>query len=113
MAGVELASPRQRAFGLLCHRTLEQRANLMVGPMILGCRGLWKAMEQGHCGGDVLACSGEVRKGFIVGDDPSVHITGPGACAPTVSSVFNLPIDLYAFPHKLDFGFLNLPLSGS
>ena len=40
LAGVELASPRQRALGLLCHRTLEQRANLAVRPMILGRRGL-------------------------------------------------------------------------
>ena len=40
LASVELASPRQRAFGLLHLRTLEQCANLMVGPRILGCRGL-------------------------------------------------------------------------
>jgi len=70
-------------------------------------------MEQGHRGGDVLACLGEARKGFIIGYDPSVHITGPGVCAPTVSMAFDLSIDLCAFPHKLDSGFFNLPLSGS
>ena len=81
--------------------------------MILGHHGLWKAMEQGHRGGDVLACSDKLRKGFIIGDDPSVHITGPGMWAPTVSVAFDLSIDLRALPHKLDSGFLDLPLLGS
>jgi len=69
-------------------------------------------MEQGCCGGDVLAHSGEARKGFIVGDDPSVYITGHGACAPTVSAALDLPIELCALLHKLDFSFLDLSLSG-
>ena len=70
-------------------------------------------MEQGHCGGDVLACLSEVRKGFIVSDDPSVYVTGHGACAPTVSTVFDLPIDLCVFPNKLLSGFVDLLLLGS
>ena len=70
-------------------------------------------MEQGHCGGDVLACPSEVRKGFIIGDDPSVYITGHGACAPTVSTVFDLLIDLRVFPHKLLSSFIDLPLLDS
>ena len=81
--------------------------------MILGHRCLCKAMEQGCRGGNVLACPGEAGKGFIVGDDPLVHVTVPGARAPTVSTAFDLPIDLRAFPHKLDSGFLDLPLSDS
>ena len=85
----------------------------MVGPTILGRRSLWKAMEQGHCSGDVLACLGEARKGFIIGDDPSVHITGPGTYVPTVSAAFDLAIDLRASPHKLDSSFLDLLLLGS
>ena len=40
-----------------------------------------EAMEQGHRGGDVLARPGEARKGFIIDDDPLVHVTGPGARA--------------------------------
>ena len=86
--------------------------NLAVDLTILGHRGHWKAMEQGHRGGDVLACPSKARKGFIIGDDPSVHITGPGACAPTVSTALDFLIDLRAFPHKLDSGFLDLPLLG-
>ena len=113
LADVKLVSPRQRALGPLRHHTLEQRANLTVGLTILGRRGLWKAMEQGHCGSDVLAHSGKARKGFIVSDDPSVHVMGPGARAPTVSAAFNLSIDLHAFPHKLDSDFLDLLLSDS
>ena len=58
-------------------------------------------MEQGHYGGDVLAYPSEVRKGFIIGDDPSVHVTGHGACARTISAAFNLPIDLRVLPNKL------------
>ena len=113
LAGVELASLGQRAFRLLRRRTLKQRVNFVVGPMILGRCGLWKAMEQSHCGGDVVACSSKVRKGFIVGDDPLVHVTGHGACAPTVSTAFDLPIDLHVLPNKLLSGFIYLLLSGS
>ena len=81
--------------------------------MILERCGLWKAMEQGCCGGDVLSYLSEVRKGFIIDDDPSVYITGHGACAPTLFTAFDLPIDLHVFPHKLDSGFLDLLLLGS
>ena len=81
--------------------------------MILGRCGLWKAMEQGHCGGDVLACPSEVRKGFIVDDDPSVYVMGHGACAPTISTAFDLLIDLRVFPHKLLSDFIDLPLFSS
>ena len=84
----------------------------MVGPTILGRCGLWKAMKQGHCGGDVLACPSEVRKGFIIGDDPSVYVTGFGACAPTVSVAFDLSIDQCIFPNKLLSGFIDLSLLG-
>ena len=80
--------------------------------MILGRRGLWEAMEQGHCGGDVLAHLGKARKGFIGGDDPSVYITGHGACTPTTSMAFDLSIELRAFLHKLESGFLDLSLLG-
>ena len=69
-------------------------------------------MEQGHCGGDVLACPSEVRKGFIIGDNPLVYVMGHGVCAPTVSVVFDLLIDLRVFPNKLLSGFVDLPLSG-
>ena len=79
--------------------------------MILGRHGLWKAMEQGHRGGYVLACPSEARKGFIVGDDPPVYITGHGACAPTVSTAFDLPIELRAFLLKLESRSLDLLMS--
>ena len=85
----------------------------MVGLMILERRVLWKAMEQRRCGGDVLARPGEARKGFIIGDDPSVYVTGHDACAPTVSAAFDLLIDLRVLPNKLLSGFVYLPLSGS
>jgi len=94
------------------YRTLKQRANLMVGPMILGRRGLWKAMEQGHRSGDDLARPGEAREGFIIYDDPPIHVTGHGACVPTVSAAFYLLIELYAFLLKLESRFLDLSLSG-
>ena len=92
---------------------LEQCENLVVGLRIFGHYGLQKAMEQGHHDSNVLACPSKAREGFIVCDDPLVHITGHGACAPTVSVTFNLPIDLRVFPHKLESGFIDLPLSGS
>ena len=91
---------------------LKQRANFMVGPMILGRCGLWKAMKQGRCSGDVLACPSEARKGFIVSDDPSVYVMGHGVCAPIVSASFDLPIDLHVFLDKLLSGLVDLPFSG-
>ena len=112
MVGVELASLRQRAFHLLRRRTLEQRVDFAVGPAILGCCGLWKAMEQGHGSGDVLARSSKVRKGFIIGNDPSVYVAGHGACVPTVSTAFDLPIDQRVFPNKLLSSLVDLPFSG-
>ena len=87
--------------------------NFVVGPTILGRCGLWKAMEQGHCGSNVLACLTEVRKGFIIGDDPSVYVTGHGACVPTISAAFDLLIDLHVLPNKLLSDFVYFPLSGS
>ena len=72
-----------------------------MGPTILGRCGLWKAMEQGRCGGDVLACLSKVRKGFIIGDDPLVYVMGHGACAPIVSVAFDLLINRHVLPNKL------------
>ena len=69
-------------------------------------------MEQGHRGGDVLARSNKMREGFIVGDDPSVHVVGHGACEPTVSVVLDFLIELYAFLLELEPCFLYLSVSG-
>ena len=84
----------------------------MAGPMILGRRCLWKAMEQGLHSSDVLACPNEAREGFIVHDDPPVNVMGHGACAPTISLTLDLPIELRAFPHKLELCFLDLSVLG-
>ena len=54
-------------------------------------------MEQGHHDGNVLDCLGEAREGFIIGDDPLVHVAGHGMGAPTVSTVRDLLIELRAF----------------
>ena len=64
-------------------------------------------MEQGYGGDDVLARPSEVRKGFIVGDDPSVHVAGYGACV-----AFDLPIHQRVFPNKLLSGLIDLPFLG-
>jgi len=69
-------------------------------------------MEQGRRGGDVLACPDEAREGFIICDDPSVHITGHGACAPTVSMALDLSIEFSALLLKLESRFLELLVSG-
>ena len=69
-------------------------------------------MEQGHGGSDVLARPSEVRKGFIVGDDPLIYIMGHGACAPTVSVALDLPIELHAFLLELESRFLDLLMLG-
>ena len=65
-------------------------------------------MEQGRRGGDVLAHPGKAREGFVIGDDPSVHIMGHGACASTVFVVLDLPIELHAFLLEVESCFLDL-----
>ena len=57
-------------------------------------------MQQGGCCGDVLASSGKVRKGPIVGEDPLVYGAGRGACAPPVFAAFNLAIDVRVLPDE-------------
>ena len=70
-------------------------------------------MEHSRCCSDVLACPSEVRKGFIIGDDPSVHITGHGTCVPAISAASDLLVDLLILPNKLLSGFVYFPLLGS
>ena len=80
----------------------------MVGPMILRCCGPRKPTEQGYHNSDVLAHLGEVWEGFIVYDDPPIHIAGHGACAPTISVALDLPIELRVFLLELESCFLEL-----
>ena len=71
------------------------------------------AVEQGRCGGDVLACSGEVREGSIIGEDPLVYITGRGACFPTIPATLDLFLDSLVLPDELLSGIIDLQLSCS
>ena len=79
-----------------------------MGPMILGCHGLRKPPEQGCHDSDVLACPGEVWEGFIILNDPSVHVAGHGACMPVVSVALNLLLELCAFLLELESCFFEL-----
>ena len=65
-------------------------------------------MEQGCRGGDVLAHPSESREGFIISDDPLVHVTGHGAGTPAISTVLDLLIELHAFLLELESCFLEL-----
>ena len=69
-------------------------------------------MEQGRGGGDVLARPGEAREGFIIGDDPPIHVMGHATCAPTISVVLDLLIELRAFLLELESCLLELLVSG-
>ena len=69
-------------------------------------------MEQGRCGGNVLACLGKAREGFIICDDPLVHIAGHGTHTPTVSVALDLSLELHAFLLKLESCFLELLVLG-
>ena len=79
-----------------------------MGSTILGCRGLWEPSKQGHGGGYVLACLGEMREASVVLDDPPVHIVGHGTRTPTVSMALDLSLKLRAFLLKLESCFFNL-----
>ena len=69
-------------------------------------------MEQGHRGSDVQARSDKMREGFIVGDDPSVHVVGHGACAPTISMALDLSLEFRVFLLELESRFLKLLVLG-
>ena len=79
-----------------------------------GPRASWalETLEQGHHSSDVLAHLGEVWEGFIILDDPLVHVMGHGLCAPTVSMVLDLMIELQAFLLELESRFLELLVLG-
>ena len=79
--------------------------------MILGRRGPRKPLEQGRCGGDVLASPGEVWEGFIILNDPPVHVTSHDACTPTVSMALDLSLELRAFLLELESCFFELLVS--
>ena len=79
-----------------------------MGLTILWCCGLRKPSEQGSHGSDVLACPGEVWEGFVILDDPPVHIVGHGARTPTVSMV----LELRSFLLELESCFLDLLVLG-
>jgi len=53
-----------------------------------------------------------VWEGFIVLDDPLVHIAVHGACTPTVSVVLNLSLELRAFLLKLESCFVGFLVLG-
>ena len=79
-----------------------------MGPTVIGRRGPQKPLEQGHHSSVVLAHLGEVWEGFIILNDPLVHIVGHGTCAPTISVALDLVIDLLAFLLELESCFLEL-----
>ena len=83
-----------------------------MGSMILRHHGPRKPPEQGRCGGDVLACPGEVWEGFLVLDDSLIHVAGHDARKPTVSMALNLSLELRMFLLELEPCFLNLLVPG-
>ena len=54
---------------------------------------------------------GSIFLTFIIGDDPLVHITGHGACTPTVSMALDLLLELHAFLLELESCFFELLVS--
>jgi hypothetical protein len=55
---------------------------------------------------------GEVWEGFIILDDPLVHVIGHGARTPTISVAFDLLLELCAFLLELESCFLELLVLG-
>ena len=54
-----------------------------------------------------------MRESPIIGEDPPMHITGQGACVPTVSTMLDLLLDVSVLPDKLLPGIIDLQLSCS
>ena len=51
-------------------------------------------------------------EGFIILDDPPVHVAGHGACMPTVSMVLDLLLERRTFLLELESCFLELLVPG-
>ena len=79
-----------------------------MGLAILRRCGPRKPLEEGCHSIDVLARPGEVWEGFIILDDPLVHVMGHGARAPTIFVALNLSHKLREFLPKLELRFLEL-----
>ena len=80
--------------------------------MILGRRRTQKPLEQGRHRSDVLAHSGEVWEGFIIFDDPPIHIAGHGVHTATVFVALDLSLEFLMFLLELESCFLELLVPG-
>ena len=58
-----------------------------------------------------MAHLGEVWEGFIVLDDPLVHVVGHDACPPAISMALDLSLEFLAFLLELESCFLELMVS--
>ena len=83
-----------------------------MGPTILGRRGRQKTLEQGCHNSDVLAHPGKVWEGFLILDDPLVHVVGHGARTPAVSMALDLSLELRVSLLELESCFLELLVLG-
>ena len=67
---------------------------------------------QGCHTGDVLARPGKVWEGFIILDDPPVHVAGHGMRTPTVFVALDPSFAFHAFLLELELRFLELLVPG-
>ena len=79
---------------------------------LIGSRGPWHASDHSRHRGYVMTGAGEVWEAIVVLDDPPMYVAGHDTCVPTISTVFDLPIDQCVFPNKLLSNFVDLPLLG-
>ena len=73
---------------------------------------LGSSLHFGRSSSDVLACLGEVWEGFVVLDDPPVHVAGHDTRTPTVSVALDLSLKPRAFLLELEPRFLELLVLG-
>ena len=70
-----------------------------------------RSPEQGCRGANVLVYLGEVWEGFVILDDPPVHVMSHDACMPTVSVALGLSLELCMFLLELESCFFELLVS--
>lgn len=81
--------------------------------VLFGGYGHPKATEQGRCGGNVLASSGEPWEIIVIFHDPPLYIAGLGSCAPLFGTVaLDLLFELSALPFHLVARLVELSLPG-
>ena len=92
-AGIEPASSRRGALGLLHRRMLKERTQLMVRFLVRGRCRFWESPKQERRSCDILACAGKDWRTVAVLANPLMDVTSVGTCTSAVHVMPDLALE--------------------